>query len=37
MSVLVIHDIFGHFVNTLTADDKYYFRNRKNLPKPIQL
>ena len=34
---LSISEILGVFVNTLTADDKYSLRNRKNLPKPIQL
>ena len=31
MSVLVIHDIFGRFVNTLTPDDKYFVCNSDNL------
>ena len=25
------------FFNTLTASDKYFLRNRKNLPQPIQM
>ena len=25
------------FVNTLTADDKYYLLNRENLTQPIQM
>ena len=35
--LLVISVILGHFVNTLTADDKYFLRNRKNLPQSIQM
>ena len=37
MSLLVICEILGHFVNTLTADDKYYLRNSEKLLKPIQM
>ena len=37
MSQLVISDILGLSVNTLTADDKCFLRNRKNLPQPIQM
>ena len=33
---LSVSEILGVFVNTLTADDKYFLRNRKNLPQPIQ-
>ena len=32
MSLLVIFEILGLFVNTLTADDKYSLRNTENLP-----
>ena len=32
-----LSEILGVFVNTLTANDKYYLHNRKNLRKPIQL
>ena len=31
MSLLVICEILGVFVNTLTADDKYPLRNYENL------
>ena len=34
---LTVSEMLGVFVNTLTADDKYSLRNRKNLPQPIQL
>ena len=37
MSLLVICGISGHFVNTLTSDDKYYLRNSENLLQPIQM
>ena len=37
MSVLVISEILGLFVNTLTADDEFFLRNRKNLPQPTQI
>ena len=37
MSLLVICEILGHCVNTLTADDKYSVRNSENLPEPIQI
>ena len=37
MSLIVISDNLGVFANTLTADDKYFFRNRNNLPQPIQM
>ena len=37
MSLLVIPDILGLFVNTLTADEKYSLRNRENSPSPIQM
>ena len=37
MSVLVISDVLGLFVNTMTDDDKYSLRNRKNLPESIQM
>ena len=37
MSLLVITDIVGLFLNTLTADDKYYFRNTENLRQRIQM
>ena len=32
-----VSEILGVFVNTLTANDKYSFLNRKNLLEPIQL
>ena len=34
---LTVSEMLGVIVNTLTADDKYSLRNRKNLPQPIQL
>ena len=37
MSLLVIFELLGVFVNTLTADDKYYLRNSENLLLPIQM
>ena len=37
MSLLVISEILGLFVNTLTADDKHSCRNSKNLRQPIQV
>ena len=35
-SVLVRHKALKLFVNTLTADDKYYLLNRDNLAQPIR-
>ena len=35
MSLLATFKILGLLVNTLTADDKYYFRARQNLLQPI--
>ena len=32
--LLVVYQIVGHFANTLTANDKYFFRNSQNLPQP---
>ena len=37
VSLLVICEFLGLFVNTLTADDKYSLRNRQNLRQPIQM
>ena len=37
MSVLVICEILGLFVNTLTSDGKYSLRKGENLRKPIQM
>ena len=37
MSRFVISEILGLFVNTLTADDRYFFLNFKNLQEPIQV
>ena len=37
MSLLVICEILGHFVNSLTAGDKYTLRNNENLLQPIQM
>ena len=36
MLLLVICEILGHFVNTLTPDDKYSLRNSEPLLQPIQ-
>ena len=35
MSPLVILEISGLFFNTWTADEKYSFGKRENLPQPI--
>ena len=32
MSLIVICEVGGLFINTLTADDKYSLRYRENLP-----
>ena len=37
MSPLVLGEILGVLVNTLTADDKYLFEDCENLPLPIQM
>ena len=37
MSLLVIFEILGLFVNTVTVDEKYSLLNRKNLPQPIEM
>ena len=37
MSLLVIYEILGAIVNTLTVDDKYPFQNCENLPLSIQI
>ena len=37
MSLLVICEILGLFVNTFTADEKYFLCNSENLPEPIQI
>ena len=36
-SLVVICKILGHFVYTLTADDKYSLLNRESLTEPIQM
>ena len=36
MSALVISEILGVFVNTLTADDKYFRRNMHSFPQQFQ-
>ena len=36
-NLLVISEIIGLFVNTLTAYDKYSLHNKENLSKPIQI
>ena len=37
MSLLVICEILGLFVNTLTTDDKYSLRYKENLPQRSQM
>ena len=37
MSLLVICEIFGLFVNMLTADDNYSLGNSENFPQPIKM
>ena len=37
MSLLVTCEILGLFFNTLTVNDRYSFRNSRNLPQPIQI
>ena len=37
MSLVVISEILAMFFSTLTADDKYYLRNRENLWQAIQM
>ena len=39
MSLLVICEIVGLFLNTMTADDKYSLRNREDSPElmPMEL
>ena len=37
MSLLVICEILGLFLNTLIVDDKYFLCNSENLPQPIQM
>ena len=37
MSILVIGEVLGVFVNTLTADDKYRVQDCENLLLPIQM
>ena len=37
MSLLVISEILGLFLNTLTTDDKYSLRNSENLSESIKM
>ena len=37
MSLLVIYEILGLFVNTLTVDEKYPLYNTENSPQPNQM
>ena len=37
MSLLVISEIFGLFLNSLPADHKYSLSNRETLPQSIQI
>ena len=34
---LSVCEILRVFVNTFTADDKYFLQNSQNLPQPIQM
>ena len=36
-SLVVTWKILGLFINTLTADNKYYFISRDNLTQPVQM
>ena len=36
MSLLLICEIIGLLINTLTADGKYYLHNNENVPQTIQ-
>ena len=37
MSLLVIYEILGLFVNTLTVHDRHSLRYKENLPQSIQM
>ena len=37
MSLLVISEFLGLFINTLTAEDKHFLCNGENSPQPIQI
>ena len=37
MSLLVIYEILGLFVNTLTVDENYPLYSTENLPQPNQM
>ena len=37
MSLIVMSEIIELLVNTLTADDKYYIRNRENFLQRFQM
>ena len=37
ISLLIICEMLGLFVTTLTGDDKYCLRNNEYLPQPIQM
>ena len=37
MAPLLLGEIFGVSVNTLTADGKYFVQDCENLPLPIQM
>ena len=37
ISLLVICEIIGLFVNTMSVDDKYFICNSENLPQTIQM
>ena len=37
MSLLVICEILGLFINTWTAEDKYFLRSSENFPQPIKM
>ena len=37
MSLLLIFEILGILVNTLTTDERYSLRNSEKLPQPIHM
>ena len=37
MSLLVICEMLGLFVNTLNSDEMYYLLNSENMQQPIQM
>ena len=37
MSLLLVFEVLGLFVNTLTAENKFSLRNSENLPQQFQM